>query len=54
MAQIATCIATCIYNEGTSSLLQIMQAMGIAAGPNAHRYIEAEDSCRVMKAERTA
>jgi len=54
IVQIAACIATCIYNEGALSLLQIMQAMDIAVGPNAHRYVAEEDSRRTMKAERTA
>lgn len=53
IVQIAACVATCIYNEGASSLLQIMQAMNIAAGPNAHQYATAEDSRRIMKAEVT-
>lgn len=54
MVQIAACVATCIYNERVSSLLQIMRAMEINVGQNAHQYVIEEDEHRVAKAERAA
>lgn len=54
MMQTATCIATCIFNEGVSSLLKIMRLMDIAAGPNVHQYALMEDEHRIVKTECTA
>lgn len=51
---IAANIAIYLCNEGTFSLLQIMQAMKIVAGWNAHQYATRADKRRIAQAERAA
>lgn len=50
--EIAAYIAAGIFNEGTTSLLYYMNAMGIPLGPNAHSYAEREDAQRVTISNR--
>lgn len=51
IVQLSAYIATCVFNEGTSVLLQIMQAMAINTGPYAHQYAALEDKTRIRIAE---
>lgn len=41
-------IAAATYNEGTTSLLHMMSALGLSLGTSAHNYAEKEDAERVM------
>lgn len=41
-------IAAAVYNEGTTSLLYFMSALGLSLGTAAHTYAEKEDAERVM------
>lgn len=45
--QLAAYIATCTFNEGARALLQILHAMQVLLGPNAHAYAVVEDEHRV-------
>lgn len=54
IVEIAANIAVCTFNDGTSSLLQIMKTMDVKCGSNAHRWAAAEDSRRLSVAERAA
>jgi len=47
-------VSACVFNEGSKALLQIMQAMGVSTGPNAHAFVADEDEGRVAIAERRA
>ncbi|XP_044581671.1 uncharacterized protein LOC123263182 [Cotesia glomerata] len=51
IAQIAAYIATYIFNEGTNSLLMIMDTLGLNCGSNSHRYAEKLDAARVKVAD---
>lgn len=50
IVEIAAYIAICIFNEGTSSLLKIFEAMGVNCGPNIHLYAAKKDEERIQKA----
>ncbi|XP_071652157.1 uncharacterized protein [Temnothorax longispinosus] len=52
--EIAAYVSACVFNEGSKAMLQIMQAMGISIGPNAHAFVADEDQERVATAERRA
>ncbi|XP_018407689.1 PREDICTED: uncharacterized protein LOC108783587 [Cyphomyrmex costatus] len=52
--EIAAYVSACVFNEGSKALLQIMQAMGLSTGPNAHAFVADEDEGRVAIAERRA
>ncbi|XP_039302711.1 uncharacterized protein LOC120357099 [Solenopsis invicta] len=52
--EIAAYVSACVFNEGSKALLQIMQAMGVSTGPNAHAFVADEDEGRVTIAERCA
>lgn len=47
IVETAAYIAAGIFNEGMTSLLYYMNAIGITLGPNAHSYAEKEDEKRV-------
>ncbi|XP_032673049.1 uncharacterized protein LOC116844962 [Odontomachus brunneus] len=49
VVELAAYIVTCIFNEGTSSLLKILQGMGVSCGPNAHLYAAKKDEERIME-----
>ncbi|XP_071574866.1 uncharacterized protein [Temnothorax nylanderi] len=49
---IATYLATCIFNEGLKPILKIMSIMGVTIGPNAYEYACARDANRIKDAER--
>ena len=49
--EIASYIATCLFNEGATSFLKIFQALGIHSGPNIHMYATREDAERIRHAE---
>lgn len=51
VVEIAALLATCLFNNGTTSFLQVMNTMGMAVGPNAHAYAAAEDNRRIALAE---
>ncbi|XP_071572857.1 uncharacterized protein [Temnothorax nylanderi] len=48
---IAALLATCMFNNGISSLLQIMNTLGISVGTHAHLYAAKEDDRRIGQAE---
>jgi len=37
--ELAAYIAACVFNEGSITLLQMLQSMGVSSGPNAHQYV---------------
>lgn len=49
--EFAAYVATCIFNEGTVSLLKILQEMEVNCGPNAHLYAAKKDEERIRKAD---
>lgn len=51
VVEIAAYTAACMFNNGATSLLQIMNVMGISIGPNAHLYASCEDDRRIAQAE---
>lgn len=54
IVEMAAFIASCIFNEGSKSLLYIMDALGIYLGPNSHLYAEKEDATRISITEKRA
>lgn len=50
--EIATYIATCFFNEGFTSLLKVMSAIGIRVGDEAHRFASIRDEERIKRADR--
>nr|XP_012148628.1 PREDICTED: uncharacterized protein LOC105663565 [Megachile rotundata] len=50
--QIATFLATCIFNEGLSSVLQIMHVMGLSIAPQTDMFCVRRDSHRIQRSER--
>lgn len=48
VVEIAAYFAAATYNEGTTSLLHIMSALGLSLGTAAHDYAQKEDEERVM------
>jgi len=51
IVNIAAFLATCTFNNGDTSLLEIMNVLGISVGPGAHLYVVQEDETRIAKAE---
>ncbi|XP_011861628.1 PREDICTED: uncharacterized protein LOC105558524 [Vollenhovia emeryi] len=51
IVEIAALLATCTFNNGVRSLLQVMNVMGISVGRNAHLYAACEDDRRIVQAE---
>ncbi|XP_071582214.1 uncharacterized protein [Temnothorax nylanderi] len=51
IVNIAANIATCTFNSGTKSYLQVMDTLGIKVGKNADRYCEVEDVERIRIGE---
>lgn len=47
IVEIAANIAAGVFNEGKTSLLYYMSAMGLSLGPNAHSYVSKEDAERI-------
>ncbi|EZA54573.1 hypothetical protein X777_05694 [Ooceraea biroi] len=54
IVEIAAYIAACIFNNGMTSILQIMSIVGISLGPNAHQYAAREDDRRIEQVEARA
>jgi len=54
IVEIAALLASCMFNNGMSSLLQVMHTMGISVGRNAHVYAASEDDRRIALAETRA
>lgn len=50
---IATEIAVCVFNDGFSSILHIMEAMGLEIGPNSYEMCMEIDKQRITLAERS-
>lgn len=48
---IAANVAAALFNDGMSSILQLMEILGINVGPNASKYCEQQDVERIAKAE---
>ena len=51
IVELATFVATCIFNEGTKSLLHIMNELGMEIGRNCHQYTVTEDERRISQAD---
>ncbi|XP_014469587.1 PREDICTED: uncharacterized protein LOC106741784 isoform X2 [Dinoponera quadriceps] len=51
IVNIAVFLATCMFNNGVTSLLEIMNVLGISVGSGAHLYAAEEDETRIVKAE---
>lgn len=51
IVNIAAFLATCTFNNGVTSLLEIMNVLGISVGSGAHLYAAQEDETRIAKAE---
>ncbi|XP_043286598.1 uncharacterized protein [Venturia canescens] len=47
----AVFLAACTFNNGVTSLLEIMNVLGISVGLGAHLYAAQEDETRIAKAE---
>lgn len=37
--ELAAHISACVFNEGSQALLQMLEAMGVRSGRNAHQYV---------------
>jgi len=44
--ELAAYIAACVFNEGSITLLQMLQSMGVNSGPNTHQYVTIQDANR--------
>jgi len=51
--EIATDIAVCIFNDGLSSVMEIMKILGMTIGPNCYNFCLEVDAQRVKYAERS-
>lgn len=51
IVNIAALLATCTFNNGVTSLLEVMNELGISVGSGAHLYAAQEDETRIAKAE---
>lgn len=49
--EIAAYLTACVFNEGFTSILNIMTTMGIIIGPNAHMFATHTDNMRITSAE---
>ncbi|XP_036148055.1 uncharacterized protein LOC118647367 [Monomorium pharaonis] len=49
--ELAAYTSACIFNEGSKTLLQMFEAMGVHSGPNAHQYVITEDANRMRIAD---
>ncbi|KYM95562.1 hypothetical protein ALC62_13786 [Cyphomyrmex costatus] len=54
MVTIAANISACVFNEGCSAHLAMLNSMGITLGQNAHNYCRQADEKRITEAERRA
>lgn len=54
IVKIAVFLAACTFNNGVTSLLEIMNLLGISVGSGAHLFATQEDEIRIAKAERQA
>jgi len=52
--EIAAFSAACIFNQGYSPVLKILEVMGCVIGQEAVKHVERVDSERITKAERRA
>jgi len=43
-----------LFNEGSSSLLYFLNAIGVSCGHNAHTYVKRTDEARISLAEKRA
>jgi len=50
--EIATFLATAIFNEGFEAVIKIMNVMGCPIGNEAHNYTQRRDKERVARSER--
>ncbi|KYN11794.1 hypothetical protein ALC57_16049 [Trachymyrmex cornetzi] len=51
IVNIAAFLATCTFNNGVTSLLEVMNVLGISVGSGAHLYAAQEDETSIAKAE---
>ena len=54
IVEIAAYIAACLFNEDASSLLYMMNAMGVTFGPSFHLYAQKKDVNRISISEQRA
>lgn len=54
IVNIAALLATCMFNNGVTSLLEVMSVLGIRIGSAAHLYAAQEDEERIARAEQQA
>lgn len=47
IVKLAAHISACVFNEGSTALLQIFESIGVHSGPNAHRYVAKEDAIQI-------
>ncbi|KYN23128.1 hypothetical protein ALC57_04462 [Trachymyrmex cornetzi] len=51
IVNIAAFLATCTFNDGVTSLLEVMNVLGISVGSGAHLYAAQEDETHITKVE---
>ncbi|KYN50510.1 hypothetical protein ALC57_00149 [Trachymyrmex cornetzi] len=51
--QIASNIAVCNFNDGLSSVLKIMEVMGMSIGPQSYNFCLEADAARIQRAEQS-
>lgn len=54
IVDIATSIASCVFNDGLRSILQVFDVMGMKIGPNNYNVCTEIDANRIKKAEQSA
>ena len=52
VVDIAADIATCNFNDGLNSLMQIMQVLNLKIGPTCYKFCVEADAARVQRAEK--
>lgn len=51
---VATYLSVCIFNDGFSNILRIMEAMGLVIGPSAQYLATSRDETRITQADHRA
>lgn len=52
IVELSTWIACCVFNEGSKTILKLMEMMGLEIGPHAYNYCHERDAERIRVAER--
>lgn len=45
-------LAVCVFNEGSCTLLKILEILGVKIGPNSHDFVSKRDEQRVRMANK--